>query len=64
MSIKKYRDLQADLGLSESTVRRMVERGEFPPPLRLSQRSIGWPEETIEQWLKERAAAAAAGTAT
>ena len=41
-------------GLSQSTLRRMVERGDFPPPLRLGLRSIGWWEEEVLDWLKSR----------
>jgi len=46
------------LGLSRGTIWRMVRRGEFPPPLQLSPRRIGWRRSTVERWLAEREAAA------
>ena len=60
MAILKYPAVIAETGLSASTVRRLVERGEFPPPLKLSQRAVGWTAESIQQFIQERAAKVAA----
>ena len=46
------------LSLSRPTLWRLVKRGAFPRPLRLSPRRIGWRRSTIEAWLAEREAAA------
>jgi predicted DNA-binding transcriptional regulator AlpA len=32
----------AYLGVSAATIRRKTRRGEIPPPVRLSERRIGW----------------------
>ncbi|MCZ0942507.1 MAG: AlpA family phage regulatory protein [Gammaproteobacteria bacterium] len=42
-------------GMSESTIRRAVKRGDFPQPVRLSARAIGWRVRDIEQWEESRA---------
>ncbi|MBO37648.1 MAG: AlpA family transcriptional regulator [Rhodospirillaceae bacterium] len=36
--------------LSESTIRRWVETEQFPKPLRLGGRRIGWNSTDIETW--------------
>ena len=45
------------IGVSPSTLDRMVGRGEFPPPLRLSPGRVGWRRTTVQRWLAEREAA-------
>ena len=43
-------------GLSKATVYRLLERGEFPPRVKLSTRCVGWRVADIDAWLAERAA--------
>ena len=43
------------LGFSVDTLRRLCERGEGPPRLRLSPRRIGYRVRDLEIWLDERA---------
>jgi prophage regulatory protein len=52
--IVRPRELEERLSVSKLTVRRMVERGELPPPLKISRGVVGWRESVIEQWLAER----------
>jgi prophage regulatory protein len=40
----------AATGLSRSTIWRKVRKGDFPPPIQLSDNSIGWPESLIKEW--------------
>ncbi len=47
-------DLEARLGLSRATITRMVNVGEFPKPLKLGARRIGWRDTTIDEWLSSR----------
>ena len=44
-------------GLSKATVYRLLERGEFPPRVKLSPRCVGWRVADVDAWLDERAAA-------
>jgi prophage regulatory protein len=44
------------VGLGRSTVYALMQRGQFPHPIRLSARAVGWRESEIEQWIAERTA--------
>ena len=46
--------MEARTGLSRSTIHPMMSRGEFPKPLRLGARTVGWPEAAIGEWLNSR----------
>lgn len=37
--------------LSASAVRRAIERGEFPRPVKLGPRAKGWRASDIQRWL-------------
>lgn len=44
-------------GLSRSTIYLRISRGEFPQPISLGPRAVGWLEEDINRWLDQRVAA-------
>ncbi len=44
-------ELSERLGVSESTIRRMVKRGEFPKPIQMSTRAVRWRESDVMEWL-------------
>ena len=46
--------VKARTGLSRSTIYLRVSECEFPKPISLGGRAIGWIEEEINDWLKER----------
>ena len=54
MGILRPPRVEALTGLSRSTIRRMVNDGSFPPPVRLGARSIGWRESDVMNWLETR----------
>ncbi len=43
--------LAAMLDIDERSVRRFVNAGLIPAPMKLSERVMFWPRETIEKWL-------------
>jgi prophage regulatory protein len=47
-------DVEARTGLSRSTIYLLMSRGDFPKPIRLSARAVGWPEAAISEWLQSR----------
>jgi prophage regulatory protein len=50
------RDDLRDLGIpyTKSYLRKLVQRGKFPRPVRLSERCVAWPETEIADWIAER----------
>ncbi len=52
--ILRVADLQAQLGLSRTTIWRLRRAGEFPQPIRLSANAVGWPAHLIDEWLTKR----------
>jgi prophage regulatory protein len=41
-------------GLSARTIRRLVETGSFPAPVKLSRQAIGWSSEALDAWIRGR----------
>ncbi len=41
-------------GLSRSTLYLRISKNEFPAPISLGGRAVGWLEEDIENWLAEK----------
>lgn len=39
------------VGLSKSTIYGMIQRGTFPPPKRLGERSVAWLQSEVESWI-------------
>ena len=46
------RDVVRVTGISLSTIKRMVNRGQFPQSLKISVRRIGWPAKDVYRWLE------------
>lgn len=44
-------------GLAKSTTYDLIAKGDFPGPVRLSARSVGWTSDSIETWIAARIAA-------
>ena len=51
-------DLCKKLGISRAQIYRLLSAGDFPKPLRLSERMRAWRESDIELWIDEREVAA------
>ena len=43
----------ASLHVTKTTVRRWVQRGRFPPPIRLSRRKLVWRLSDLKEWLDQ-----------
>ncbi len=60
MAQKIYRrpDIEALTGLSRSTIYDLMSRGEFPRPVKLTGKAVGWTETAINDWIDSRKQAA------
>lgn len=49
---KMYRlpDVMNMTGLSRSSIYLRISTNEFPKPVKLGRRAVGWPEDTIIAW--------------
>ncbi len=43
------------VGLSRSTIWRLVRAGQFPTPIKISRRAVGWRSSDVRGWLRSRA---------
>ena len=50
LSIKEVSEL---LGISVSTINRLIKRGEFPPKIKISLRRIVFMKNDINEWIKK-----------
>jgi prophage regulatory protein len=41
-------------GLARSTIYKLIARREFPAPIKLTRKSVGWPLADIERWIATR----------
>ena len=42
--------------ISRSTIYEVIRRGDFPAPVKLGARAVGWRRSDIEAWLESRPA--------
>ena len=57
--IIRLRDLPDYVGLQRTAITELIERGEFPKPVPLSDtgRAVGWLEHELIAWQQDRLAA-------
>jgi prophage regulatory protein len=48
------REVLEMIGVSRTTLWRMVQSGAFPPPVRITTRNNGFVLEAVEEWMKAR----------
>lgn len=61
MQFIRPRDVVEMIGVSRTTLWRMVQAGTFPPPVRITERNRGFLLEAVEAWMKARADATPVG---
>ncbi|HEU5340158.1 AlpA family transcriptional regulator [Edaphobacter sp.] len=59
LSCSRLPRVQARVGLSRSAIYELIAKGQFPRPIKLSARAVGWPDGDIDNWLRQRVAASA-----
>ena len=50
-------DVIERVGYSRPSIYLKMSRGEFPRPINLGPRAVGWLESDIDNWISERVAA-------
>ena len=52
--IIRLREVVTRIGLSRSTVYEKIASGEFPAPVALGGRRVGWKETEVDDWIESR----------
>ena len=50
----RLREVMTKTGLSRSYVYALAQKGQFPKPVKLSERSSAWIESEVQNWIDER----------
>ena len=56
VGILSQKEITIKLGISHTTLWRLRRSGDFPQPIQLSLRRIGWRQDEVEEYLKSRQA--------
>lgn len=54
LRILRLGQVQSRTGLSRSTIYLRISQGNFPPPVSLGARAVGWVDAEISDWLSQR----------
>lgn len=54
--VLRRKDLKPATGLHPSTIYKMIASGEFPPPVKLGLKAVGWLKSDVDAWLARRRA--------
>lgn len=52
--ILRMREVIQRIGLSRSTIYKLMENNDFPKPMKLGSQAIGWRDTDIETWISNR----------
>lgn len=47
-------DLQRVIGLSKWTVYKLMKTDDFPHPIQLTSKAVGWRASDVEKWVNDR----------
>ena len=53
-TILRLRVVMHRCGLARSTLYDKMSKGEFPKPISLGPRAVGWIADEVEQWIQDR----------
>ena len=52
--ILRLPEVQSQTGLSRSSIYLMMSEGLFPASVKLGERSVGWVEKEIQDWINQK----------
>lgn len=55
-TLLKLTSVIASTGLSRSHIYALAKKGEFPKPVKLTERSSAWVEAEVQKWIESRIA--------
>ena len=54
MRILKLPEVESRVGYKSSSIYAKVQKSEFPRPITLGPRAVGWLENEIDEWIAQR----------
>jgi prophage regulatory protein len=59
--ILRLPEVKTRVGLSRSSIYQMIQQKEFPSPIPIGARAVGWLDSEISEWLTKRISARESG---
>jgi prophage regulatory protein len=56
VKILRIAQVRERTGLATSSIYKLISEGDFPRPVALTERTVGWPEHDVSAWLEQRLA--------
>lgn len=53
-SLLRLNQVLEQVGLSRSMLYLLIQRGEFPPPVRLATNASRWPSSEVQDWIEQK----------
>lgn len=54
LCILRRKQVQERIGLARSSLYALIKKNQFPRPVQLSTRAVGWYERDVTAWLESR----------
>ncbi len=55
-SLLRTPDVERRTGLKKSKLYQLMAAGEFPKPIRLTEKAVAWPESEVTHWIHAKIA--------
>ncbi|RLV58303.1 AlpA family transcriptional regulator [Parashewanella curva] len=52
--ILRLPEVKSRTGIARSTIYKLIDAGDFPPPVALGARAVGWLESDVNEWIASR----------
>ena len=56
LALERRPEVEKRTGLTRSALYELMQRGEFPKPVRISARAVAWPAHEVSDWIRARLA--------
>lgn len=53
-AILRRKKVEAKTGFPRSTLYLKIAQGEFPKPIKIGARAVGWLESDVDAWIEQR----------
>lgn len=54
MRIMRLKEVMSNTGLGRSTIYKYITEGQFPKPVSLGDRAVGWVDGEVDEWIMAR----------